>query len=175
MQRMALIGRKAIDDLVHVGIANIDHIHHKGDSLARKRMIGIYRQFAISYMTDTKGFALPSRILQLNFRSYAAELWGHILDIIGKRQIGIVWTEAFGGIKRNFNPISNFVAFQCHLDFLEQGAVTAVNIAYRHVRLFKHRSRLVDDRICNVNSLVPGNFFIRHGASSLIDFERVGL
>lgn len=37
------------------------------------------------------------------------------------------------------------MSIQRHFDFLEQGAVAAMHITYWHIRLFKNRTRLIDD------------------------------
>lgn len=98
MQRMALVSRKAIDDLVHAGIADIDDIHDEGDGLASKRMVGIHGKLAIGNAADAEGSALALLVLQLDFRSDAAEFGGHILDIVSKRQIRVVRAESLGGV-----------------------------------------------------------------------------
>lgn len=99
MQRMTLINRKAIDDLVHIGITDIYHIHHKCDGLTRKRMVGIHGKLAISNSADAEDHALALFILHLHLRTDTPEFRRDILDIISKSQIRVVRTEALGGIK----------------------------------------------------------------------------
>lgn len=94
MQRMALVNRQAIDDLVHAGITDIGHIHHEGDSLAGKDMIGIKRNLSVRNAADTESHALALLILHFDFRAHTAEFGRRILDIVCKCEIRIMLAEA---------------------------------------------------------------------------------
>lgn len=133
MQRMALVNRQAIDDLVHAGISDIVHIHHKGDRLAGKSMIGIERNFSVRNAADAEGHALALLILHFDFRTDTAEFGRRILDIIGKRQVGVVRAKTLSGVQQNLNPVANPVPVQRQFDFFEQGAIAPMNVSYRYI------------------------------------------
>ena len=139
------------------GIAHGCYRNIVGDGLACKRMVAIYGQFAIFHVHHTEDLDFSVVILKFYLCTNLVKLWWYIIDIIGEGEFLLVFTKTFFRRQWHTDGIPLAAAFEGVFNFLDNLAVSAMNVVDWQIDAFQYLAAFVGNGVGEGDVFAFGN------------------